>query len=1068
MSILKFKNGKVEDYTIVLSTRNYHHLGQLSGLRSVNSGLNLSNANESSFTICKYDLIRYDEKSLLSYDTYLKIKQNLWEQIVDHKLIWIKELNEYYEIKVNIVDSNETIKNITATSLCEAELSQIETGAIEINTENDILRDDYEVTTFYNAENPKASYLNRLLDKAPHYTIAYVAPSLCKLQRTLTIDSNIYDHMIGECSEQFNCLFKFDTTNRSIYVYDLLTVCNDCGKRGDFYDICPECGSDNLEFFGEDTTILVDKDNLTDEIQLSTNADNSKNCFYLVAGDDLMTATIRMLNPSGSDYIISCSEDQLNDMSEELRQKLAEYDAKVSEYDEEYKSLVSEIYDLTDEIINLESGMMPDVEIGEVTAQSEANKLTQEALSSIALTDVTTATSVSTVSSAIANYAKIIIKSGYVKLEVIKIDNAEPTFDYIGIGDDGWGHGIWRGRLRITNYSDEEDVVETEYLNVSISNNYEEFIRQKLLKELSKDDDEGEVLDVLSASIENFEKELPKYCLNRLISFHDAIQGALNVLIQMDQAQDGADLYDVLYLPYYDKLQVCQKEIDKRKAEIDVVQSSLDSIDSRRIEIQKELDFESFLGEYYKEFCAYRREQKYSNENYISDGLSNAELIERAQEFIEKAKQELLKAREPQWIISSSLKNLLVLPEFKPLLKHFKLGNWIRLRVDDVIYRLRLIGYSVNFDSIQTINVVFSTVSKLRDIRKESNDIINSAKAMATNFAYVKAQATKGENAKSELADLKDNGLISGLIQISNNKNEEVTITKHGLLAREYDDISGTYSPKELKVTHNVMAFTDNSWRTCRQVIGEHQYQIYDIGSNSWIFDSGYGMTADFVNSGKVIGTDIYGGIIRSLNYSNGTNGKEPLGTIIDLNEGTFSFAGGNLSWDGHKLAISSQSIEDVLSGENGLNVTAENLSVKASNIVGDIGSSQISSINAEKISGKITSSQIQSITAEQISNKIKSDQIESISFDKITGTIIADSVNSVAASNITGTIASSQIANTLSNKTVSGSFSGSISASSITTTSGNTSYTGITISVVLENQTLHFVNGLLVNVITN
>ena len=52
-------------------------------------------------------------------------------------------------------------------------------------------------------------------------------------------------------------------------------------------------------------------------------------------------------------------------------------------------------------------------------------------------------------------------------------------------------------------------------------------------------------------------------------------------------------------------------------------------------------DFESYLGEHYNIFCSYRREDTYDNKNYISDGLNNAEIIQRAKEFIQIAKKEL-------------------------------------------------------------------------------------------------------------------------------------------------------------------------------------------------------------------------------------------------------------------------------------------------------------------------------------------------------------------------------------------------------------------------------------------
>lgn len=1204
MARLKFKNGIVKDYTIILSTRDYGHLGQLTGLRAVNNVHNLNSANEMSFTICKHDFINADfnkEEELFDYETYLKLKQELWDQIVDLKLIYVKDIDEYFEIKVTITDAAETTKAITATSLCEAELSQTETGSIEINTEADIDRDDYYSdfpTVFY--RNPKdidmysnvwedkdkwelycvyqtdedgniikdgndnkiideemtyqkrykilkeSSLLHRVLDKVPHYSIGHIDESLKNLQRTFTIDGTIYNFLTGSCSEQFDCLFKFDSTKREISAYDLYTVCQECGERGEFYDQCPKCESTNIKYFGDDTTILVDKNNLTESIQLNVNVDSIKNCFKLVAGDDSMTAAIRSVNPNGSDYIYYFSENQLADMSDELVKRLKEYDELVESYEEESFQLANDKYNLLDEYYYLKHSMMPAIEYVDIydeledlenphlgaiylcenkvyrydgskfveqnekvefyesllpssyhiTSGTEAEKLTVENLSPLGLKDVNNYTSLSTVNSAIKNYASVYVKSGYVKVEINQSQFIDEVHTYTDEAGE-WSCITWEGNFKITNYTDDEDIVITEPIQILVYNNYEEFVRQKILKNLPEDE-EGSIFNVLQIEdIDEFTKAISLYCETRLESFKAAIDNAISVVQSMEQTIDYDAYYEALYVPYWNKLckiastchncnvqgdflDICPScgstnitigELARRKKQIEEIQSKIDVVDLRTNEIRKILDFEKYLDEYYNVFCAYRREQKYSNENYISDGYSNSEMLKDAQDFIEKAEKELIKSGELQYTLSSTLNNLLVLPEFEPIIDKFELGNWIRVKVDGVLYRLRLIGYTINFDNLQTINVEFSTISKIKDIAYEAQQILSSAKSMSSSYSYVSKQAEKGQEAKDNITDWKENNLNAALIQISNNDNEDVVFGNNGILCRLKDDISNTYSPKQLKLVHNTIAFTEDNWKTCSQAIGEHKYQIYDDKSNAWVDEIGYGMTANFVSAGTVTGSDIYGGLIHSLNYSNGTNGKSPVGTVIDLNEGTFSFAGGNLSWDGEKLAISSQSIEDVLSGENGLNVTADNLNVKANNIIGDIGSNQISSLESSKITGKLTSDQILSITASQIdvtNGKIQAEQINTIDISQVTGTIVADSANSVSASNITGTIASSKISNTLTNKTVSGEFSGEVTASAIDTTYNGKTYTGMTTNVVFGNQTLHFVNGLLVNVTTN
>ena len=906
MAKLKFNNGVVEDYTIVLSTRDYRHLGQLTGVKSVHYSANLNSPNELSFSL-------------------MKTECSLWEQVVDLKLIWIKELNEYFEIKVSTTDSLEASKCITGTSLCEAELSQIYFSA-EINTESDISRDDYEITRFYDENHPKASLLHRVLDKVPYYKIKFVDSSLQTRQRTFCVSSSsIYDFLVGECSEHFNCLFVFDSSDRSISAYD-------------------------LDHYGRDTTILVDKDNLTDTIQLETNTDNVKNCFKLIAGDDYMTSTIRILNPNGSDYIYYVSESQRKDMPDELKECLRAYDTLVKDNTEQYQQLIScddeenlGIYQLTDKIIDLESGMMPKIEHMEVTATKEVTKLTQTALGSLGLLEVTNATTTETVNSALKNYAKVYIKTGYVKLEI----DPNATFEYVG-KDENIGHyGTWYGRFIVTNSSNKEDVAHSDYMTIIVHDNYEAFVKQKMLKAMSHDDDDNSIFDVLSIeTLNEFQATLKLYCKKRLESFYDAIQSALDVLIQLDQASESADLYDSLYQPYYERLLTCQAEIDVRNSQIDELQKQLDERELKRAGIQKKLDFRTCLGEYYDTFLSYTREDTYSNDNYISDGLSNAEMIEKANEFIEIAQKELYKSGEQQVSISATLYNLLTMNAFKPIVDDFELGNWIRVKVDENIYKLQLLGYSINFDNLQSLDVQFSNVTKLKDTDFQAKQVLQSAKSIATTYSYVSKQAEKGNAAYSNIQQSLQDGLNVAKTQITNNADEEIVFDKHGILCRSKDDITGQYDPKQVKLTHNALAFTDNAWQSVRQVVGEHSYSEYDEDSNSWTLHTGYGITSDFSQASQVSGCTIVGGQIYSENYSNGTNDKKPMGTHINLIDGHFSFGGGNLVYDGENLIISSKAVGESLQD---VNIKAENLRIDAANIDGAI---RADSVDAENLTG--------------------------------------------------------------------------------------------------------------------
>lgn len=327
--------------------------------------MNLNSANELSFTV---------------YKEVDGIIEPLWNKIKDFRLVYVKELNEYYQIKISTNNGTDDItKTISAISLCEAELSQIYIRDTEINTENDIARDDYVVTKFYSLTDKKASLLDRILSFAPHYKIGHVDDSLIELQRSFSIDNtSIYDFLTGDCSEQFNCLFQFNSVTRTINVYDLYTRClnPECGYRGDFDEVCPKCGSKKISYFGEDTSIFINSKNLSDSITFETDDDSVKNCFKIEGGDDDINAAIRNVNPNGTDVIYYITDDQKEEMSDELVQKINSYDTLYNEKIDTYRTLNQNIYDAYDKILYYTSSMMPTVEHEEVTATTEADKLT--------------------------------------------------------------------------------------------------------------------------------------------------------------------------------------------------------------------------------------------------------------------------------------------------------------------------------------------------------------------------------------------------------------------------------------------------------------------------------------------------------------------------------------------------------------------------------------------------------------------------------------------------------------------------------------------------------------------
>lgn len=759
-----------------------------------------------------------------------------------------------------------------------------------------------------------------------------------------------------DIENELNCLFVFGEPSdesdmlRTISVYDLEQSCKSCGFRGEFTDKCPKCNSTDInEGYGNDTTIFLCKENLTEDIELSSDIGSVKNCFRLKAGDDLMTSTIINISPSGSQYLWHFSQDDLLEMSEELYGKINAYNKKHDYYQDDYiANIPSEIinsynalinkyknfnktltpiitpiigfsklmeiyYDVIDFHSYLYNSLMPNVEMEKTTAEMQATLLTSENLSPISVQNIEYI-SLATANSTIISYSKIFIDSARYKIKVKNSSISGTT---------------WTGNFTVESFYDDEDIADSRTISIQFNDDYECFIKQKLDKALIKSkEDDLSIISLFKLEDNDFSNELRKYSYAYLQLISDSCQSCLDILIEQGIADNEkwkyteGNLYEKIYSPYYKKKTLIELEIRIREEELSVISGMANEygdikkyglknyIDSIRNEILNELDFKKYIGDYWGELSSFRREDTWSNENYISDGLNNSELFENAQKFLSAAQNEINKASTLQHSISTTLKNLLIMKEFQPLVRHFKTGNWIRIQVDDEIYKLRLLSYKIDYDSLDKISVEFSDVVKVSNVINDIESILSKSKSMAKSYSSVKRQAEQGKQGKDSIDNWIQKGIDTAITKIVNGENEEIVNDKHGLLFRKYNPDDGTYSPKQAKILSSIFAFTNDNWKTCKAALGEFEY----YNPKTQQMETDYGVIANKI-IGSIILSEELGIYNKSgnmtfdengLNITNGTNsfsvnpnnpilltirkGNVPVFTITD--DGELSFTG--------------------------------------------------------------------------------------------------------------------------------------------------------------------------------
>lgn len=886
-------SGNVEDISFVLAKKNGDKLGNI---------VNVDNI------VAKHSM---KEASNITFAVHKKMNDNIikcWNDIKDFKLVWIPEWDMWYEITVEVNEKDENIKNVFGKTLGEAELSQIMLYGIEINTETDIAREDYKIpTTFYNPDHPEASLMDRLLtDKAPHYRVKHIDKSLMNLQRTFTFDdTSIYD-ALQEVSEELDCLFIFGCGSdengkpeRTISVYDLEANCVDCGNRDTFVHKCPKCGSTNIILgYGEYTNVFISRDNLADEITYSVDTDSVKNCMKLEAGDDLMTATIRSCNPNGTDYIYYFPDETREEMSPELQEKLKSYDTLYEKYQSDYNFTINDsfvtnynalvnkyktyeenlkdteiknpitgypklmriYFDTIDMVQLLRNKLMPPVDKPDNNAKSQGEYLMANLPSSASTTSLKNL-SVSTADNIMVMLAQSIVKG------VFKVTVTNTTLS----------NNVWKGKFNLENYADKDDKFTSQFISISINENYESYVKQRIDSILARSDENYyDIVGLFKQDMTVFKSQLKKYCLNTLQIFQKCCQSCIDMMVQQGISSNSTSsiygintkvLYENVYIPYYNKMNAIQDEIKVRENELYVVKGKYNNqnqlvqdgiqIEIERIitEVQDALNFKNYIGiDLYKEFSSFIRMDKFSNDNYISDGLNNTDLMKNAIEFITVATKELFKSASLQHSITGTIKNFLRMKEFEPVTNNFKNGNWICVGIDDKVYQLRIIEYEIDFSDTQNISVTFSDVVSTPNQVFDMESILANSSKMATSYNGVTRQSTINTNFKNKMNEMIAKGLsMTNTKIVSNADNQDITWDEHGLLCREYDDIISDYTDSQLKIINHGIYITDDNWKTARAGIGNFIY--YDPKDKT--YKESYGVIADTLVSNLILTSEV-------------------------------------------------------------------------------------------------------------------------------------------------------------------------------------------------------------------
>ncbi len=868
------RTGKIERPTLLLKTKTYEEIGSIGHYEDWHISMNANAVDEISFTVHKY---------------VNNVKCPVWDDLVDLKTVEVVGYG-MFEIHVSLDEETECIKTVTGQSM-EVELGQIPLRNFHVNddeamtmVQTEYNKGDFDKngnfipTTFYNENDVKHSLLDRALaDKSCHWKIGNVTPYVtkgenevaeesCLFQRTYTVDgTTIYDFLTGEVAEETNVIFEFDTYNRTINVYSIY----DCYKKD---------GTLLVDSIGDDTSILISRNKLAKQVSIESNTDELKNCFYVTGGDDLITNYVAAVNLSGDNYIYQFSPFQLNDMPQELVDKLESYSTYLSSREEEYygeNGIFTLLCKAYDDLYELESEMMPKAELdNDVTANKVFTSVCDELLTTtigVYLESIYNNEYYSGITNNVESFAEVITDVRY-DIEIVKGSY---------VGDDGITHNTpsydtstkkWTGVFKFTRATDENDTYPTNsdikelVDNYSITLNVAEdndltgqipYTEQKIYKALKTATVSDENFKVETMTDREMYDYFSKFCLNRLKAFSSGYNACISVLCEVNKASTDEVTVDI-YESYKKRLNTVNEILTLRQEQVDNIRDVvIEDLLKRQSTFHEECNLRNWLGEeLFTIFSSYRREYEYNNSNYISDSLmSDSEIIQKAKDLLEVAKKELKKSCMLQRTVSTSTNNLFLLPEFEPMYKNFALFNYIRVKTDDELFKLRIVGIEFGDSDLTDIQVTFSEniVSLGSEIDNTVNDVeslLSQVGSIATSYSSTVKQAEQGVKANNIFNEIYYGGLNAANMMIKNSNNNEMTMTQAGIIGKVITD-EGVYSGEQIRLTGNVLGFTTNDWKTSSLALGKIQVTDPISGERSMQ----YGLIAEAV-IGKLIASE--------------------------------------------------------------------------------------------------------------------------------------------------------------------------------------------------------------------
>ena len=193
----------------------------------------------------------------------------------------------------------------------------------------------------------------------------------------------------------------------------------------------------------------------------------------------------------------------------------------------------------------------------------------------------------------------------------------------------------------------------------------------------------------------------------------------------------------------------------------------------------------------------------------------------------------------------------------------------------------------MDFYHPDSFSVTFGNMNKVKgkNLFTDTTKAIDTATSVATTVSFNSSNWNRANKDADDITKAIANGLLAAGESLKTSKSD-VKIDDRGIIISNTPE--SKYPDDRIFIGDSQILFSDDDFHSIKTALGRVQYTKKGVTYNDFGLIA-HLVLAGYINASVIEGSEIYGGLLQSTNYS-----AQKTGTHINLNKGTFEFNANN------------------------------------------------------------------------------------------------------------------------------------------------------------------------------